>query len=123
MKAPFCPVFLLKLTPGQVLNKALSHHSSKENAHISVAPLHSYSRCEKYHGFYIEVLFYKGFIWRFLAKLRLFPSLRAPWTVHDVTDQNTRQSFGTELYARDMQGRVRWQALVLLTSPGSLSSL
>lgn len=58
----FYPVFLLKLTPGQVLNKVLSHLGFMENAHISVAPLHSYSTCEKYHRFYIEVLFYKGFM-------------------------------------------------------------
>lgn len=98
MKAPFCPVFLLKLTPGQVLNRVLSHLGFMHNAHISVAPLHSYFRCEKYHGFYIEVL---------LAELRLFSSLRAPWTVHGVTDQDTRQNFVTELRARDVQGGVR----------------
>lgn len=62
----------------------VSHLGFMENAHISVAPLHSYSRCQKYHGFHREVI---------LAKHRLFPSLRAPWTVHDVSDQDTRQNF------------------------------
>lgn len=82
IKTLFCPLILLKLTPGQVLN--ISHLGSMENARISVVPLHSYSRCEKYHGFHREEVL--------LAKHRLFPSLRAPWTVHDVTDQDTRQN-------------------------------
>lgn len=98
MKAPFYPVFLLKLTPGHVFNTVLYHLGFMHNTNISVAPVHSYSGCEKYHRFHIEVL---------LAELRLFPSLRAPWTVHGVTDQDTRQNFVTELHARDMQGRVR----------------
>lgn len=72
-------MILLKLTSGQELN--ISHLGFMEDACISVAPLHSYSRCEKYHEFHTEVV---------LA--RLFPSLRAPWTVHDVTDQDTRQN-------------------------------
>lgn len=91
-------MFLLKLTPGHVFNTVLYHLGFMHNTNISVAPVHSYSGCEKYHRFYIEVL---------LAELRLFPSLRAPWTVHGVTDQDTRQNFVTELHARDMQGRVR----------------
>lgn len=98
MKAPFCPVFLLKLTPGHVVKDCVKHLGFMHNTNISVAPVHSYSGYEKYHRFYIEVL---------LAELRLFPSLRAPWTVHGVTGQDTRQNFVTELHARDMQGRVR----------------
>lgn len=53
MKIPFCPVFLLKLTLGQV---NVFHLGFMETAHISVDPLHYYSKCQKYHGFHIEVI-------------------------------------------------------------------
>lgn len=43
--------------------------------------------------------------------------------MHGVTGKDTRENFVTELRARDVQGRQRWHALVLLISPGSLSSL
>lgn len=88
-------MFLLKLTPGPVLN--ISHLGFMESTHISVAALRSYSRCEKYHGCHIEV---------FVAKHGLFPSLRAPWAVHDVTDRTPGRAQCTELHARDRQGEV-----------------
>lgn len=98
MKAQFCLVFLFILACGQVLNEVLSHFGFIKNAHISVTPSHSETRCEKYHGLYVKAL---------LTKLRLLPSLRTLWAVRGVTNQETSQIFVTELRARDMQGRVR----------------
>lgn len=114
MKACFCLVSLLILAWGQVVNKVLSHLGFIKNVHISVTPSHIYSKCEKYDRFYIKAL---------LTKLTLLPSLRTPWAVHSVTNWETSQNFVTELRARDMQGRVRWQALALLVSPRGFSLL